>query len=82
MLQNEAQMDKYILESIKNSLEQHLGDGSAYLVFKTLKLVYRIDEDDAIRRPEILEEKLEKMLGRSIAGLVLEDTKNHNGLRH
>ena len=75
MLRNNPQVDNNPLELVKNKLEQHLGDGSAYLVFKTLKLVYRIDEDDAIRQPEILEEKLEKILGSSTAGLVLADIR-------
>jgi hypothetical protein len=41
-------------------------------VFKTLKLVYRMDEDAIVSNPKLFEEKVRKMLGDSAAESVLK----------
>lgn len=59
--------DRDTLELLMNNLDEKLGVGGSSLVFKTLKLVYKIDEDMAIQHPELLREKLEKLLGSRVA---------------
>jgi hypothetical protein len=74
MTQKNATFNENTLEAVKDNLEERLGVGGAELVFKTLKLVYKIDEEDIIRHPELLGKKLEKLLGSSTTQLVLADT--------
>lgn len=53
-----------ILELMNKALDRVLGPGSANLVLKTLKLVYKLDAADIIvSRPELFEGKLQKLLG-------------------
>ena len=61
------------MDAIMASLNDRLGEGTANLVFKTLKLVYKIDKDAARAQPELLKEKLIRILGEKVAKLVFDD---------
>ncbi|HEX7032981.1 MAG TPA: hypothetical protein VF172_08280 [Nitrososphaera sp.] len=62
-----------ITAQVKEGMDRMLGKGTANLIFKTLKLVYKIDPEKAIiSRPEIFEEKIRKIMGDSVAELLFE----------
>ena len=52
-------------EAIHIGVEKVLGPGSAKLIFQTMKMIYRLDEDVIVSNPNVFEEKLRKVLGRS-----------------
>jgi hypothetical protein len=56
---------------LTSALDEMLGNGSAYLLMRTLHYVYRIAEDDIWRDPQILEEKIKRMFGRK-SGEILD----------
>jgi len=61
-----------IFGHVRDGIDNVLGDGSAYLVFKTLKMVYRLDPQETITsKPELFEEKVTKILGERTAESVL-----------
>jgi hypothetical protein len=66
-----------IIECIKNTLEEVLGEGSSKLFFATLKLIYKIDEKSIILDPDMFVEKLNKMVGRNAANAVNAKISQH-----
>jgi len=61
-----------IFRHVKDGIDTVLGDGSAYLIFKTLKMVYKLDPQETIAsKPELFEEKVTKILGERTAESVL-----------
>ncbi|HXG06962.1 MAG TPA: hypothetical protein VNI77_06525 [Nitrososphaera sp.] len=58
---------------VRDGLDNVLGAGTAYLIFKTLKMVYNVDPVEVITsRPELFEEKITRVLGERTAENVLK----------
>src|SRR5215218_5658340 len=57
---------------IGRGLDRALGAGSATLIFRTLKLIYKIDSDQIISRPQLLEDTLRKVIGEKAADVALK----------
>jgi hypothetical protein len=70
-LKNEC-MGSPDIEKIKAAIDQTMGEGTSELVFKTLKLVYHIEEDTIISNPELFREKIKKLFGYPIAEMILK----------
>jgi|GEM_PF-452611 len=62
-----------IAEAIMTSMDRRLGTDTSRLVLKTLKLVYRINEDEIRERPKLFEEKLGKILGDRTVKIIMND---------
>jgi hypothetical protein len=62
----------FVLGIVRNAIEKALGKGSDVLVIRTLKLIYKLDENTMLSQPELFVEKLYKVLGKSAAEAVLE----------
>jgi hypothetical protein len=60
-----------VLEIIFRGIEKSLDPQTANLIFKTLKLVYKIDEDAIISNPALFEQTLRKIIGNNAADSVL-----------
>lgn len=62
-----------IVAQVEEGMDRVLGEGTTRLIFKTLKLVYKIDpERTIIFQPEVFEEKLTKIMGNSVSQLLFE----------
>jgi MEDS: MEthanogen/methylotroph, DcmR Sensory domain len=57
---------------IGRGLDRALGAGSATLIFQTLKLIYKIDSNQIISRPQLLEDMLRKVIGEKAADMALK----------
>jgi hypothetical protein len=53
------------LKAIKAGFEETLGIEGSFLVFKTLKLVYRMNEDDIVSNPDRFEDVIRRLFGPS-----------------
>lgn len=62
-----------VVQAIMTAMVRCLGPDTAKLVQKTLKLVYKIDEEKLRMQPEVLEEKLEKLLGDRTTKIITSD---------
>jgi response regulator RpfG family c-di-GMP phosphodiesterase len=62
-----------VVEAIIAAMDRRLGPDTTRLVQKTLKLVYKIDEDKIREQPELFEEKLEKLLGDRTVKIITND---------
>lgn len=47
------------------------------MLFATLKLIYKIDESKIISDPDVFFEKLNKMIGRNAASIVIPRISQH-----
>jgi hypothetical protein len=54
-----------IIRLIEYGLRRALGQETAALVFKTLKLVYQIEKEHIVSHPKLFEDKISKMIGSS-----------------
>ncbi len=54
-----------MLEAIVGGIEDALGEGSGKLIMKTMKTVYRIDEDMILSNPNLFQEKMQRLLGNT-----------------
>jgi hypothetical protein len=52
---------------IRKGLSYALDEETAKLVFKTMKLIYKVDEEEIVRNPGLFEETLIKIIGKSAA---------------
>ena len=53
------------LKAIKAGFEETLGIDGSFLFFKTLKLVYRMNEDDIVSNPDRFEDVIRRLFGPS-----------------
>jgi len=61
------------VQAVRAKLEKVLGRETCDLVMKTLRLVYRIEEETIVSDPELFEEKISKILGAPVAELIFKD---------
>lgn len=64
-------------ELIKESIDGILGKGTSDLIIKTMKLVYRMEEETVIRRPQLFADTLERIIGENAASTVLINVLNN-----
>ncbi|MEW6605529.1 MAG: MEDS domain-containing protein [Thermoproteota archaeon] len=64
-----------IVELARNSLEKQLGTDLSVLIFKTMKLCYKIGDDEIIANPAILEGMLQRILGKNAASAIIANIK-------
>jgi hypothetical protein len=62
----------YIVALVYDGIDRVLGQGMAKLVFKTLKLIYNLEDDIVLTNPEVFEQKLKNITGEQPAQLALE----------
>ncbi|MEW6603332.1 MAG: response regulator [Thermoproteota archaeon] len=60
-------------EAMMAAMDSWLGPDATRLVLKTLRLVYKIDEDEIRKRPELFEERLVKILGDRTVRIIVKD---------
>ncbi len=64
------------IKVIRARLEEILGKETSNLVFKTLRIVYKIDEEMVVLNPNLFREKIKMMLGPYAAEIVLKRLMN------
>jgi hypothetical protein len=72
MIKHEEERD---VQTARAKLEKALGRETYDLVIKTLRLVYKIDEETIVSNPELFEEKISKMLGLPVTELIFKDSR-------
>lgn len=65
-----------IVDAMMAALDEYLGANTSYLLFKTLKLVYKIDEDQVRAQPGLLQTMLAKLLGEDTVRLILRKIRS------
>ena len=65
--------DGFFVYAAKNSLEKFLGEEATKLVFKTLRVIYRIDHDAIATDPDLFEDALVSLFGSDAARIILRD---------
>jgi hypothetical protein len=61
-----------MIDLIEEGLTEGVGKETCALVFKTLKLIYKIDRDKVVLDPEAFEEKIRRILGKEAADPILK----------
>jgi hypothetical protein len=56
---------RMILDIIKQSLDSTLGDSGAFVTLKSLKLIYKIDDNDILVNPHLFEGTIRRMFGKA-----------------
>ncbi|WP_148681607.1 MEDS domain-containing protein [Candidatus Nitrososphaera gargensis] len=69
---NQEAIVSRIVDIVEEGLTKALGSETSILVLKTLRLIYKIDKGDIKSNPELFEEKLKRIIGEEVAGLVLK----------
>ncbi len=64
------------IKVIRARLEEILGKETSNLVFKTLRIVYKIDEEMVVMNPTLFRDKIKMMLGPYAAEIVLKRLMN------
>jgi hypothetical protein len=64
------------IELARNGLDKALGDELSNLIFKTMKLCYKINDSNIISNPPVLEEMLKRIMGKSAADITLTYVKD------
>ena len=58
-------MVKQIIHLISKGIDKKLGEGSATLLFQTMKTVYKLNQDIVVSKPVVFEDKLKRLLGNN-----------------
>lgn len=64
-----------IVSLARRGLERHLGAELSNLIFKTMKLCYKIGDDEIISNPAILESMLKRIIGKRMAEATIAQIK-------
>jgi hypothetical protein len=62
-----------ISKIFRERLEKCLGKETSDLIFKTMDLVYKLDEETLSKNPDLFEQKIRRMLGDSTADIILKE---------
>ena len=54
-----------IIHLISKGIDKKLGEGSATLLFQTMKTVYKLNQDIVVSKPAVFEDKLKRLLDNS-----------------
>jgi hypothetical protein len=65
-----------IHELVAGSIDEELGKGTSYLVFKTMKLVYNLKEQALYSDPKLLRMRLRRIIGEKATDLVIANASN------
>lgn len=65
-----------LVELARKGLDKALGDELSNLIFKTMKLCYKISDSDIVSNPPVLEDLLERIMGKSAADITLTYIKD------
>jgi hypothetical protein len=65
-----------IHELVAGSIDEELGKGTSYLVFKTMKLVYNLKEEALYSDPKLLRIRLRRIIGEKATDLVITNASN------
>lgn len=65
-----------LVELARRGLDRALGDELSNLIFKTMKLCYKISDSHIISNPSIFEAMLERIMGKSAAEITLAYVKD------
>jgi hypothetical protein len=60
-----------IISAIRLGIDKTVGNNTSNLILKTMKLIYRIDEDIIIKQPKLFADTLVKIIGDSAAKPIL-----------
>jgi MEDS: MEthanogen/methylotroph, DcmR Sensory domain len=60
-----------IIEVISKGIDNNLGEGSSVLLFQTLKSAYKLKQEVIVRKPNVFEERLKRVLGKDDANSVI-----------
>ena len=61
-----------IIGIISKGIDKNLGEGSAILLFQTMKSAYKLNQDAIVYRPSIFENTLRRILGKHDANSVID----------
>jgi hypothetical protein len=60
-----------IIDVVSKGIDNNLGEGSAVLLFQTLKSAYKLKQDTIVSKPDLFEERLKHVLGKDDANSVI-----------
>jgi len=60
-----------IIDVVSKGIDNNLGEGSAVLLFQTLKSAYKLKQDTIVSKPDLFEERLKHVLGKVDANSVI-----------
>jgi hypothetical protein len=60
-----------IIDVVSKGIDNNLGEGSAVLLFQTLKSAYKLKQDTIVSKPDLFEERLKRVLGKDDANSVI-----------
>lgn len=69
----EGHENTWDIKTLKARLEKCLGKEASDLIFKTLKHVYKLDEETLVKDPYQFEQKIRSMLGDSTTDIILKE---------
>jgi hypothetical protein len=58
-------------------MDENLGNGASDLILKTLKLIYKVNENEIVSYPHTFEEDLNKLLGMQQSKKILDSIRSH-----
>ncbi len=70
-----------IIDTISKGIDKGLGEGSATLLFQSMKAAYKFDQDIVVSKPIIFEGVLKRIVGEDSADLVI-DSINEEFIEH
>jgi len=61
-----------IIDLVSKGIDKNLGEGSAVLLFQTMKSAYKLNQDVIVYKPSIFEETLKRLLDKDDANSVID----------
>jgi len=61
-----------IIDLVSKGIDKNLGEGSAVLLFQTMKSAYKLNQDVIVYKPSIFEEALKRILDKDDANYVID----------
>jgi hypothetical protein len=67
--------EKEIIDTISKGIDKKLGEGTATLLFKTMRTVHKLDQDVIVPRPVVFEGILKSLMGEDSADLAIDSIR-------